>query len=119
MFQLTNQNSCGQGQSELVKSHPLAPIVESWDYKYSHSTPITLMGGEKILAHTFLRPGFNRRINKADTHTVTVFDHNKAPLFSWETGILGSGRKTVGINLPATKSSLARHLAGKARRYGI
>jgi hypothetical protein len=106
---IENPNTSGQGYCPAHLGHPLHATAIRFGYRYSHSTPITNLGGTRFVSHTYkARPG------EREEHNLS-FDHGDIH-HRWQTSVsCGSGRKHAG----AGQAELERHLAGKARRYGI
>lgn len=106
---IENPNSSGQGYCPAHLGHPLHATAIRFGYRYSHSTPITKLGGARVVSHTYkARPG------EREEHNLS-FDHGDIH-HTWQTSVsCASGRKHHG----AGWHTLALHLAKKAKRYGI
>lgn len=99
---IENPNSCGQGHDPLHSTTVLHPIIVSFGYIYSHSTPVVHPSG-RVIHHTY----------KFGEHNVSVMD---TPTPIWETSTsCASGRHWTGLGA----SELRAHLASKRRRYGL
>ena len=106
---IENPNSSAQGYCPAHLGHPLHATAVRFGYTYSHSTPFTKLGGGRAMLHTYkARPGEREKHNLSFTQADV--------LHVWHTSVsCGSGRKQVGSGIAA----LEKHLASKARRYGI
>ena len=110
-YPLYNQNSCGQGQFADIQKHPLTNLVQSFGYKYSHSTNTGVGDNKWRLWHTF------RHIIK-DEHSVGFYEDN-ASLIETSCGSSSNYRWRVsGVdNLGFLRAF--NHLKKKQRRYKL
>lgn len=100
---IQNPNSCGQGTDPFYINHPFTPLILSYGYSYSHSTPITALDGTRYVSHTF----------KNGEHNVSI-DENKPNTWTTSTSC-ASGRHWIGMGF----NELRAHLRSKSRRYGL
>lgn len=103
---IQNPNSSGQGYDPThADEDEYFPVITAFGYEYSHSTPVTHMGGERVIHHTYKRAG----------HNVSTWWASRGPIGTqWETSTsTSSGRHTTGNN----KAGLVKHLRGKSQRY--
>lgn len=104
-YPLDNQNSCGQGTSDLVFNHPLFELVKSFGYYYSHSTNTGTGDNKWRLFHSF------RHIDK-DEHTVGFYEDS----ISSETSCSPASNYRWRCY---SVTNLEKHLKNKSKRYKL
>lgn len=101
-------NSSGQGHDPDHVKNPYHDIITKHGYTYSHSTPVTHLGGEKVMHHTYKGGKFSPNGHYDDHHNVSVHGN------TWETSRgSATGRSYFGRDA----ESLDKHLKSKRSRY--
>ena len=85
---IENPNSSGQGHDPDHANHPFHDVLTKHGYKYSHSTPVTLLGGQKVTHHTYS--------NAKETHKVSLMPCKSGDGMEWNAGKPGSGHRYGG-----------------------
>ncbi len=92
----------GKGKPE--RNHPYANTLRSAGLKYSHSVPVTHVGG-KVYHHVY-------RLGDTDFY-VSYYQKPGAKKWLWEGSVSGSGRMHQGFGM----SALAKYLRGAVPRH--
>ena len=102
---IENPNSSGQGYCPEHQTNEAHPVILSYGYQYSHTTPVTLSGGAKVEHHSYYR----------GDHWVSYHQEPGGSL-AWSTSCsLGSGRQHHWHGVVA----LSLHLKRKRGRYPV
>jgi len=110
-YPLSNQNSCGQGRSDLVFNHPLFDLVKSFGYYYSHSTNTGVGDNKWRLWHTF------RHITK-DEHTVGFYEDSASNIITSCSSSSGYKWGVGGLDEFGYLKAI-KHLENKRKRYKL
>jgi len=110
-YPLYNQNSCEQGQFADIQKHPLTNLVQSFGYKYSHSTNTGVGDNKWRLWHTF------RHITK-DEHTVGFYEDSASNIITSCSSSSGYKWGVGGLDEFGYFKAI-KHLENKRKRYKL
>ena len=110
-YPLYNQNSCGQGQFADIQKHPLTNLVQSFGYKYSHSTNTGVGDNKWRLWHTF-------RHSIKPEHAVGFHEDSTSNIITSCSSSSGYRWKVGGLDEFGYLKAI-KHLENKRKRYKL